>query len=1019
MKRVEFVSRIACRSLTLQDHLLLDGLIFKDDASAHDMGRQRAARWQEIVTRSEAAAISRRLRLTGQDLSFEQIALRLRPVEKVPKAQQPDWANRCWRILSQICRLGYTFDRHETGDVPFGHLFEKFAVSETQSLLNDLEHDPCMLGPDAEYAIAKNLCLTLSNDLSKCLQHEFSRFRLATVPSLKRAETDQVAGVDLGTELYEKFLDALLDGNIYDLMIKFAAAARFATLSVDHWNHNMREMLARFAADRAALNSFAGSGTEYLRVEALEFGLGDPHNKGRSVTKVTVSNDRIFYYKPRDICMEAELCQLTQPLCTKMKSGGSLFPASLVRNGYGWVAHASTDIPELAPYYFDAGFVLAVAWALGGTDLHDENIVMSTSPVIVDGEMFASPIPESVSGAPIYRKNMTEFNTVLRSGLLPRWVSYEDGSDLLVNGLAGGRQQSTGMKQQRFVDVNTDDMRLVIEDLVVSSPNVAQAAKHEPSVYTSQLIEGFEACCSALRTLVETHGTDRFVSAFAGCTVRFLVRDTNIYAILQQRLRLPRYLLTLLDADIELEVLSSTFLASRETVEFWPLCVHEKEALLRGDIPYFTTSTNAHGWHADNNSVPRLFSKSGTDVIQERLCGMSPEGAHAQVGLIRASMHAAKPIHVDSACRDLESCALEIGSTLAALALGEDTLDWVAPQSCKRTGLFELATIGNDLYDGRSGIAVFLAALFAATGHRESGRLARCIYDQLLVGVSSRLPLQRDRGGCVGAGSIVYAFQTGARLLNTAEYYDAGRQLAAELTSVSVTNDAEVDWITGLSGEAAALLIYPEVLHSDYPSSVTRAISRALSSGKARHQSGAGHGLAGIILGLNRLRPVCADADAVMRTACNALRDTFWQPKIASWNPEKPDRSETLRSEVPEGWASGDAGILTMLAGLDLPEISLALDGFATSPLPEYDTLAAGAGASIDMWLQMQKPEQARKVAQSMVQRAGPLENFRTPGNKFLAPGLFDGLAGIGYSLLRAAYPLDLPSVLRLEGMHQ
>ena len=75
--------------------------------------------------------------------------------------------------------------------------------------------------------------------------------------------------------------------------------------------------------------------------------------------------------------------------------------------------------------------------------------------------------------------------------------------------------------------------------------------------------------------------------------------------------------------------------------------------------------------------------------------------------------------------------------------------------------VFQLVCLGPDLYNGVSGIAVFLAAHAAVTGRKPSGELALAGISHLRKNLKSRNAARMARslgiGGATGLGSIVYA----------------------------------------------------------------------------------------------------------------------------------------------------------------------------------------------------------------------------------------------------------------------
>lgn len=1049
MNRDAFLNSISCRSIGLEEHILNDDLVFREDKAALDVGRARAQRWLSILGRFDEEGAKRRFTQLGFAGDLEDLALRFRPVQSWGSSAYPDWTIECWTLIDDLCRLELKEGHDEVESIAFGALFEPLAQHESRSLFEHAGVSKSFFSAASINDLSNAFCQQLSNILSKCLQHEFSIYRLNQVKE-QHGEASENSISKNSSVLLKEFLDALKDGAIYDLMIKYSNAAREAVFFVRHWRTNMCEMLSRFNADKGDLESFLSVSPDTLFVEHFQVNLGDPHNEGRSVAKLTFREGLSVYYKPRDTEVEERLKILSAPLTAGMKSNAILFPDYLVRDGYGWAREVQSTVPDLKEFYFNGGHTLACAWAFGGTDLHDENIVMSSGPVIVDGEMFASPIPALKEGSPIQTMNMVELDTVLRSGMLPRWETYGDGSYVLINGLAGGRVHATGMLHQRFEDVNTDGMRLVVEETNIQAPNILPQAIHSPSDYTDYLVAGFEHCCDTLETMIEERGVKDIADSLADISVRFLVRDTNIYAILQQRLRLPQFALSALDSEIEIDVLGLTFLSSDAAMELWSIFLHEKKSLISGDIPFFKVKADQYSWFKDGLEVKGLFQKSGVDVVVERLKEISQESTQAQAALIRASMYAVEkgrelkqqasvedhqqnsfpdvvsasrnvPIHWEDAVHRIAERICE-----SAVHMGS-AVNWIAPVYNKGEKHFKIKSLDCGLYDGQSGVALFLASHYKVLGDRKSGILARQVFDTLSRPEHLRpwsAELDVVRGGCVGRASLAFALNEAATLLNEPAYRDAALHLIADITQESVTQNSEIDWISGVAGEAAAVLHVTNGDNHNYCRWATARLKSILSNIEVPGRttscdfSGAGHGLAGIALALLRISKVYEPAKTLLDSVVRDLRGAFWDSLSASWHVSLSQQRPDLGNYTDDmsGWAHGDAGVITMLGGFDIPELVQAHNNLKHSELLDYDTLSMGNGSLIEMWLQSGDSDMAQSIAGSMVARAGELGRFRTPGSEFLSPGLFNGLAGIGYSILRCRYPESLANVLRLEG---
>ena len=132
-------------------------------------------------------------------------------------------------------------------------------------------------------------------------------------------------------------------------------------------------------------------------------------------------------------------------------------------------------------------------------------------------------------------------------------------------------------------------------------------------------------------------------------------------------------------------------------------------------------------------------------------------------------------------------------------------LDWLGDAE-----VFQLVCLGPDLYNGVSGIALFLAAHAAVTGQQSSAELALAGVAHLRKNLKSRNAARMARslgvGGATGLGSIVYALTVMSKMLRD-ESLLADAHVAAGLFSDDlIAADKQLDVIGGSAGAILGLL---------------------------------------------------------------------------------------------------------------------------------------------------------------------------------------------------------------------
>jgi len=148
-------------------------------------------------------------------------------------------------------------------------------------------------------------------------------------------------------------------------------------------------------------------------------------------------------------------------------------------------------------------------------------------------------------------------------------------------------------------------------------------------------------------------------------------------------------------------------------------------------------------------------------------------------------------------------------------------LDWLGDSE-----VFQLVGLGPDLYNGATGIALFLAAHGAVSGHAPSTELALAGVAHIRRNLTSRSAARFARslgiGAATGLGSIVYGFCVIAKCAGQASLLQEAERAAQLFTDELIAADKQLDVMGGAAGAILALLR----LHRDTQSDV--ALARAI-----------------------------------------------------------------------------------------------------------------------------------------------------------------------------------------------
>jgi type 2 lantibiotic biosynthesis protein LanM len=837
---------------------------------------------------------------------------------------------------------------------------------------------------------------------------------------------------------YRAFIDSICGAGFAPLVLKYPFLARQLAIICECWVRNSIELLERVEIDHAG-----------ARVTGIEPGLSDPHHGRRRVAILTFESGNRLVYKPRDVGCERALNDLIAWLNDRGLQPAQRSVPVLERSSYGWmefVEHEpfSSD-DEVRAYFRQCGGLMALAWLFGGRDLHWENLIASRQgPVVVDAELWLHPL---APGEPP--------GSALETGLLSLLQLGPDGDTVDVGALRADQIAAGPTAERVWTGLGTDALAFTEERAAIPPRKnrvLRGGAVIQPDAYAQEILDGFTRTCRFVAghrdALLSDAGPLASSRAFR---TRVLIRPSHQYAASLQALANPKYLTEGLRWCCALDALNRRFRTSEARPGTWPLAVAEREALEQLDLPYFWTPSHSRAIYAGEQVlVDDHFMVSGHEAAASRLRALTPEDITREgEGLARAlrqstsSRFATELTLAASSATDhraiLTEAAAWIGSELLSLAQSNGGLEWPYASPPPANALAK-----HRLYDGTSGVALFLAALGAVTGDRKwidatAGAVTATRKDVADLTAGPRVPT----GAATGIGSLVYALTTIGRLLGDRASIDLAVDLAGTLTPAVIDADRSCDVSDGLGGAVLALLA------ADHAAPGRGLLARAEYCGKAilsRQVSanhggawptldgvllaGFAHGAAGIAYALTRLHQATGERfylDAIRRAHAYerglfSIADRNW-PVLAA--------NDGAPSAMMTAWCHGAPGVILAralsAATLNDPEISVeigaGLEATARLGAGQSDHVCCGNLGRAEVLLtvgyalnSVEPIGAALSIAGSVVKKAQARGHFKLTSSGFeyevFAPGFFKGLSGIGYSLLRLAHPGRLPSVL-------
>lgn len=1063
------------QSSTLMERL--SGVYVPEPEGTDETTTQRLLeRWCQNVAKGDWDVFAKRLAWDG--LTLEQARRLLGKVRLADHVEVPRWASTLRVILDSI-----PADIPDRNDLclkpdapqPFEELWLPFVRFARQSLAQRMSAHPsvqALLHSDTNGDLEHDLLFHLSRTGAQAANMAFITFKAAHPSAGCEPSASNVR--------YRAFVHEILTNSYWAFLSSHAVLARLLAEITDMWVTSTLEFLTRLAADWPALEGMFGGGQPLGQVINIVPGLSDRHQHGQTVIRLQFASGKKIIYKPR----EQSIDRAFQDLLRWCNAQGVTPPLRalnmLERPGYGWVefvdqAPCKTE-QEARRYYQRSGMLAALMYALNGTDQHYENLIacgehpvlidletLMTTRVLVDSSETPGDIPNPDVGAPVF------VNNVLTSGLLPSWETAPDGQEYDASPLGGSIVERT-FQLPGWENLNRDDMQSALVSMRVRSDNAAvqlNGALLKAVDHLDEITSGFATMYQFLwlhrEALLEGP-----LSEFEGIPVRFLFRNTAVYAQLLLASYNPQYLSNGVERSLLFDSLARGLVGFATKPQNWSIIAYERQALERADIPRFEIISDCN---YPRMSADRMFIDTPFNLMKNTLYRMSEDDLEVQsshlhgafcsnyvpnleriLANIRSEDHpgsAVATLPVDA----LIARAVEIGNILQKYAIRTSNgATWFGVDVTSTGNRYTINDIGHSLYRGRPGVAFFLAALAKATGQPRFGDLARSALYGLRIQLAEtdfmgrlRIAKELGLGGAFGIGSAIYALVRVGQFLGDDAYLKDAYYVADLLSAAQINVDQNLDIMAGSAGTILGLLaLYEMERHGGILEKAivcgehllkTRTVQPTgyrswLTAPHGPALTGFSHGAAGIAYALLRLYAHASDArylDAASEAI--AYENSVFDPEISNWPDYRAPIGEKYYSA---SWCHGAPGIglarLGGLSNLDTPgirqdiESALRATRQTLSQSQGLDHLCCGTMGRIDLLLEApfhcQELEESNTVFQFVSEllheadRRGHYDLYADLPAKAFNPGLFQGVSGIGYQLLRIAHPDQFSSVL-------
>jgi type 2 lantibiotic biosynthesis protein LanM len=853
---------------------------------------------------------------------------------------------------------------HTNSMIPFGDYLQGFMPR--RSTLPKALRDP----------LERHLLRQLSTVGARALQAEFAAFRAKRGIFAPEPDSDST---------YRDFVKSLN----WFLYQQYPLLSSRLRQTRDQWRKVTSQLATRLNADNAELYQTFGFNAD--TITHITPGLSDPHNGGQTVMIFEDGGGVRVVYKPRSLAVDLHFGRVLEWLNQYVDL--PLNSASiLTRVDYGWMEYVSqqqcNDEQQVQHFYTRAGTLLGLLYLFGSSDMHYENLIAhGEHPILIDLETLLTP---QLGRQFTENENVHILNdTVLGVGFVNSSVH---------NGAAALFPPNLKRRVLHWEHINTDAMSISWRTVPFDqSANVCLLNGVPTSVreHSEAVIAGF---LSALN-IVQQHEEEfisRCITPVREMPVRLILRNTHVYTTLLETADEPRFLRDKAARDAHFAALH----AKRFGTGLDALLAFERAALLRGDVPIFTVAADTHqmnlevGRHSDNVPLYNAYSAAVGRIRQ-----LTVQRRKREVAYIRMGLHPYTDVRERQLPNPEQSPVDRTLFVKRATALHNqitmrERRDQFHSTYRRLTWIDRVADIptiiNEELYSGTIGIALFRAALYKITGAAKRRIEARRITNYVRRRLRNtpapfwkQMPL-----GITGLGGVVYGLSKIADFLNDDLILESAFDVAAMITPERIAADRTYDVIGGAAGALVGLRALPDQsIH--IRETVSRLRDHLLDHRADWKHGGMAHGDIGI---------------------CYALQETVMPPLI---------HTDEVGITFSTSWCRGAAGHAIATGNLaDLGPV-LAFNNEALC----VDQLCCGNLGRVEAILTLglrhnraDLVELAQRKGMQIVRMA--LENREYAGvwREYAGKvGFFQGWSGIGYTLLRLAYPDQLPSVLAFE----
>lgn len=789
--------------------------------------------------------------LSEMNLSKEEFAYSLQPINDIGELEEDEWFNKFKEIIDSF---NYKEIDYRSGVHLITLPFSKYLAREIQNAvkkLNKIEVSEKVIDSFIE-------------------AHMIEMFNITgKIIALKLAEYKQEHNfVSEDNDIrFQEFLKAMFYSKecFLKLFNEYPVMARVATVRTMYLKRNFTLILERLENDYIEIKNFLK--VDFLNLTAIKLSSGDSHEGGNTVSILEFS-DKKLVYKPKNLKISKAFEKFIDWYVNSSELLLIKIPKGIYKENYTYNEFITPEVcnteRQVENFYIRYGYLIALCYLLNINDLHLENIIAHGEyPVIVDIET-AFQVNTEIKNNTIYTDLLRylELDSVSNSLLLPRQISIGMDDNVELSALIG-REVKLSQKILAPTEINTDKFHYdKVPSYFAGGDNIPKLSENEEvqiKKYNLRILEGFDDFINfIMKNKVECLD---MLNVFKGEKVRIITKSTEKYASMIRYANHPNYNRDMKYRErLMMNIWAYPYLDKR-------IIKSEVNDLLFNDIPIFYSYTDSRDLIDSRGNVYRNYHKlSGFELSITRVNELTEKEIRRQRTLLLTELGISdsylnnkvikKEINFNIKNFDYLKQAKKIADILIDESFKKDAKASFITIDCNNNKKWRLQPSNESIYNGLSGISILFLELYIKT--RE--KIYFEYYNMLIHTAIEQTKNTGFEGAFTGWLSPIYPMILEYKYLNTIcdeEFINFTIKKLESLKIDDIYKFNDIDYISGISGIIRLLSSMQITFGKNYISDniinrFSNVLLKRIECGqeKAIKNIGIAHGISGVMLGL-------------------------------------------------------------------------------------------------------------------------------------------------------------------------